>query len=339
MTSRQIKMNSLAARRVLLLGTLPLALAVACSSTTEPQSVVAPATDSTGTSDATPSAPRTLGSQPPLAEVPGSPEFASPRVPGIPSQAQPGVAGAAGVAAPAADRPDRRSGPIQPGITTPNPVPSQPTQPSYSVPANFRAIPNAEPAPAINWQNLHAPIPVTPVTPIAPPPRTLRLGDFTSTVPDEIPDDLLGTVNTNAANLEAAIATGGQSIGLEPGRADKVAAGVVGGAVVGGLAVGIPAAIAGAAVGGAVGAGIGFGVGIAGTPAGAALGAAIAGVPTGGAAAVPGAVAGALAVAGTSTLAGAAIGATVGGAAAGAAGLAVGGVSGGVIGGLIGANV
>lgn len=324
------------------LSSLPLAMAVGCSSAGEPVDVAGPRTGATGTGlpqgDTAPD-PRTSPSTDDSLQPPG---FTNPHVPASPTTGsgagQPGIAAGPGVRVPAGERADR---PVQPGVTTPGRLPRLlEAMPDYPVPANYRPIPDASvPAPPIDWQSLHAPVPVEPVAPIAPPPRTLRLGDFTSPVPDDLPGPVLDTVNGLAAHAEAAIATGGQSIGLAPGRADKVAAGIVAGAALGVVGASIPAAVAGAAAGAAVGAAIGFGVGVAGTPAGTALGAAVAGLPTGGAAAVPGAVAGALAVAGTSTAVGAAIGAAVGGVGAGLGAAVLGGVAGAAAGGIIGAHV
>src|SRR5690606_6646078 len=117
-------------------------------------------------------------------------------------------------------------------------------------PPQTRPIPDrSEPAPPIQPQQLHAPQSVEPVAPIAPPPRTLRIGDFTSPVPDEVPNDVLDGVNGTAARAEAAIATGGRSIGINPSRSDKIAAataaGAVGGAVAGAAIAGVPAAVVG----------------------------------------------------------------------------------------------
>ncbi|MET9492582.1 hypothetical protein [Nocardia sp. NPDC006630] len=344
MTRRNFDRKTGAARRAMMVGTLPLALAVACSSATEPQSA-APSSSANGTVTGPSSSSQTPGgaqapgaAQSPgaqsrgegLAQAPGNgataPQFANPRT------AQPGVA------APAtnADRLQSRPGPIQPGVTT-VPQPAAPgasggTSANYAVPPNFRAIPQPEAAPAINWQELHAPTVVTPVAPIAPPPRTLRLGNFTTTAPDQLPDNILNPVNTTAATAEAAIATGFNSIGINPTRSDRIAggtlAGVAAGATGGALIAGVPAAIMGAVpgaiVGAAIGAGIGAGLG--------AIGATV--LPwTLPIDAVGGPIGGALIGAGVGGAAGAAIvgipAAVVGGVVGGAAGGAGGGFLGG----------
>ncbi|MEU0546031.1 hypothetical protein ABZ319_39795, partial [Nocardia sp. NPDC005978] len=242
------------------MSSLPLAMAVGCSSAGEPVEVAAPRTGATGTGLPQGDTVPDRGAQPSAEDGLQPPGVTGPGVPASPTtgsgSAQPGIAAVPGVRVPAAgERADR---PAQPGVTTPGRLPRLlEAMPDYPVPANYRPIPDASvPAPPIDWQSLHAPVPVEPVAPIAPPPRTLRLGDFTSPVPENLPDNVLDTVNGIAAHAEAAIATGGQSIGLAPGRADKVAAGIVAGAALGVVGAGIPAAVAGAAVGAAVGAGI-----------------------------------------------------------------------------------
>ncbi|WP_245663575.1 hypothetical protein [Nocardia inohanensis] len=224
----------------------------------------------------------------------------------------------------------QRQGSVQPGVTTPvKPGPRV----DYVVPPNFRGIPQQQDAvPAINWQELHVPGPVTPVAPIAPPPRTLRLGDFTSGVPDDVPDNVLTPVNEAAANTEAAIATGFNSIGINPSRSDRIAAGTIAGAaagaVGGALAAGVPMAVMGAVpagvAGAVIGAGIGFGLGMAGaTVAPWTAPIDVVGGPIGG-----GLIGGGL---------GAAAGAAALGIPAAVAGGVAGGIAGGAVGGFLGA--
>lgn len=107
------------------------------------------------------------------------------------------------------------------------------------------------PAPPIVIEELHLPEPVEPVAPIAPPERTLRIGDFTRPVPDEVPNDILDGVNGTAADAEAAIATQGCSVGINPSRSDKITA------ATGAAVLGVPAAAAGAVAGGVLGSGYG----------------------------------------------------------------------------------
>ncbi|MBF6460271.1 hypothetical protein IU433_14615, partial [Nocardia puris] len=170
--------------------------------------------------------------------------------------------------------------PVQPGVTTPSapapaPTPEQPgvaapnqdnlTGPGPSDDAPVQHLrpqqrpapsPSAPPPPPIAVEDLHLPEPVEPVAPIAPPPRTLRVGEFSTPVPDEVPDDLLGGVNGTAADVEAFIATQGRSVGINPSRSDKIAAataaGAVGGALAGAAIAGVPAAVVGGVAGGAL---------------------------------------------------------------------------------------
>ncbi|MEU6563519.1 hypothetical protein [Nocardia nova] len=201
----------------------------------------------------------------------------------------------------------------QPGVTAPKPpTVVVPPAPDYVVPENFRAIPkNTEPAPPVQFNHLHAPEPVAPVAPIAPPPRTIRMGDFNAPAPEQVPDDVLSNVNTAAANAEASIATGFNSVGINPSRSDKIAgatiAGAATGAVVGAAAAGIPVAVVGGVVGGVVGSVPGAAIALAGAvptlgtsglaapaaiAAGAAIGAAATGLPAAAAGAVVGGVLG-----------------------------------------------
>lgn len=248
--SRQREVQSGASRRALrplIAGALPLALAVACSDASGPQQAAsAPIPGSAITQPAIPQSPTT---QAPVPPVPGSdtaPSAGDRRIPRY-SALQPGVSTA--ISGPAVSRP----APVQPGIVTEPPRPPV----DYLVPENRRPIPAPTQAPPIVVQELHLPTPVAPVVPIAPPPRTLRLGDYTQPVPDTVPDHLLDPVNTTAANIEAAISTGGRSIGIDPGRADKIAAGIVAGAALGAVGAGVPAAIVGGVAGAAAGTFIG----------------------------------------------------------------------------------
>jgi hypothetical protein len=252
--------------------------------------------------------------------------------------------------------------PVQPGINTPAPADEgrsdlgdfdgpETLQKLAPERPESRPVPEyTTPPPPVVIEELHLPEPVEPVAPIAPPPRTLRVGDFTSPVPDEVPDDILAGVNTTAADAEAAIATQGRSIGINPSRSDKIAAATVGGALAGAAIAGVPAAAVGAVGGGLIGAGIGagvgFAVGAAGTAGATAILAGAAAIPTAGTGAVATIVGGFVAawpIAAATTGAGAAIGAGVG-AAAGAAALgipaaAAGAVAGGVLGSGYGATL
>ena len=239
-------------------------------------------------------------------------------------------------------------GPIatQPGVTGPaqsqpgTGTPAPPPPPAAAAPASYsppqprevrngpspRPAPSQDPVPPVQLEDLHLPEPVEQVAPIAPPPDEIRIGQFSAPSPPWVPDEVRDTINNTAAGAEAQAATALDSIGIPPGRSDRVGGATLAGAGIGG-AIGAaiaaaPAAAAGAVVGGLVGgtvggiAGAAVGTvvtlpvvgtitsGVAGTAigaaAGAAAGAAIAGAPA--------AVAGAL-VAGT---VGAGFGAAVG---------------------------
>ena len=282
-----------AARRALVIGTIPLAFVTACSNSSD-QSVTAAGSDSS-------SAPTTsnAGNPPSTSHLPGpapTTDSKLPRTaPPTSSTVQPGV-----VSSPSDRLFSHSPGLTQPGVTQPKPPALVPPAPDYVVPENFRAIPqNTQPAPPVQFNHLHAPQPVAPVAPIAPPPRTLRMGDFNTPAPEQVSDDVLNNVNTAAANTEAAIATGFNSVGINPNRSDKIAgatiAGVATGAAVGAAVAGIPVAVVGGVVGGALGAGVtaptvaGIPLGIAG---GAAIGAAAAGLPAAAVGAVVGGVVG-----------------------------------------------
>ncbi|WP_157186481.1 hypothetical protein, partial [Nocardia jiangxiensis] len=241
--ARRFAVDSGARRRALVLGAIPLALAVGCSSGGQVSNSPNPAPAASGPSASShPSAPDRPGTAtPPQAEAPDE-----LRNPAVSSSPQPGVIG---LGAPNL----RTGGSVQPGVTAaPAPLPALigPVAPQYVIPRNFRAAPDTEAAPAIELGNLHAPTPVAPVAPIAPPPRTLRLGAFSTTVPDDVPDTVLTPANTAAADTEAAIATGLNSVGINASRSDKIAgltiAGAAGGATLGATALGVPAAVVGA---------------------------------------------------------------------------------------------
>lgn len=187
----------------------------------------------------------------------------------------------------------------------------------------------------------------------APPPRTLRVGDFTSPVPDEVPGEVLDGVNNSAADVEAAIATQGRSIGINPSRSDKIAAATAAGALGGAALFGVPAAVAGGVVGGAAGAAvggaIGFGVGVAGSAAATAGVAALAAAATGPGAPVtfpvtwaaesPLIIAAGAGAAGAGALIGAGVGAAGGAALLGVPAAVAGGVLGGAAGATYGATL
>lgn len=160
-------------------------------------------------------------------------------------------------------------------------------------------------APQESSPQLHLPVAVDPVKPIEAPKDMLRVGDFmVEQSATGLSDDDAEKVNNSAAVLEAQAATFWKSVGYEPDRADKVAAASVAGGVTGGLAgavaLGAPAAALGAGIGVVPGAAIGTAVGpvvgaaiipgvgffpgtvvgpVAGGAIGAGVGAALLGVP------------------------------------------------------------
>ena len=303
------------ARRVVLpaVGALPLALVVGCSSTTNNQADHSSTASVPTTAGTAPTEQSTAPSLPGTAITPPPDHEQQPTVVAPPTTSQPGVTPSMSNSLFGGN-----AGPVQPGVTPSMPQPGV-VAPNYVVPPDFRPIPEAEytqPAPAVDWQALHAPTAVKPVEPIAPPPRTLRLGNFTSPVPTSVPDKVLNTVNVTAANGEAQIATGMNSVGINPNRSDKIAAGAAAGAALGAVVAGVPAAVAGGVVGGVIG-----GV------AGAAIGGTVLAIPTLGTSLALGPAVGTV------------VGVGVGAAAAGIPAAVVGGVIGGVAGAAIGSAV
>ncbi|MTE14857.1 hypothetical protein [Nocardia aurantiaca] len=344
MRRRHREVESNLARRAIVVGAIPLALALACSNTNDQPAGAAQAGPNRS------AAPQPGGAQTPnTTDTPvGNPQpgaahqgdsdtgatasggvLPGPRL----NSAQPGVALPSGDQ----DRPGSRPRSAQPGVTTPNhPLPQPQSQPraDYPIPADFRPVPDHEAAPAVNFQTLHAPTAVDPVLPIAPPPRTVRIGDFSTPAPDQLPDSVLDAVNGVAADTEAGLATGLDSIGVNPSRSDKIAAGTLGGAAIG---AGIGAGLAGvpmAALGGAGGMLIGAGIGAV---TGVTIGA-VGGVAIGSLAPIDmvgGGIGGTLIGAGAGAVAGAAAlgvpAALAGGVAGGVAGAAIGGFLGGAL--------
>ncbi|MGW8813093.1 hypothetical protein [Gordonia terrae] len=165
------------------------------------------------------------------------------------------------------------------------------------------------------------PRPVAPVRPIAPPPKTLRVGNFL-VAEDQLKRDAPWltdrqrvSINEWSAYGEAKIAQGLISVGVPEDEASRQAAATIIGVALGGttgaVALGVPAAVTGG-VGGAL---IGTGVG-------AVIGSSMV-VPFPGAHTGPGAAIGAAA------------GAAIGAAALGIPAAVVGGVAGGTAGGLL----
>ena len=128
-----------------------------------------------------------------------------------------------------------------------------------NVAGGTRAVPDlAAPAP-IDPSTLHLPDPAHPVRPVAPiqaPENTIRIGSVQTPRPDFIDPQLTAQINDSAAQTEAGLAQGLDSVGFEPSRSDRIAADTLGGAVIGssvGNIVSSPIAGAGALVGGVAG--------------------------------------------------------------------------------------
>lgn len=208
-------------------------------------------------------------------------------------------------------------GPPQEAPYQPYTPPVTYTDPSYSSPGY--SAPNYQdsynPAPSRPYT---LPRPTAPVRPIAPPPKTLRVGNI---IVDEdqlkrdapwLSDRQRNSINAWAAYGESKIAQGLISVGVPEDEASRQAAATIIGVAVGGttgaIAVGVPAAV----VGGVAGAGIG-----------ALAGLAVGSFPAPGPQTLP------------SVGAGAAIGAGVGAVGLGVAGATLGAIGGGLAGGLI----
>ncbi|WP_194817922.1 hypothetical protein [Nocardia sp. XZ_19_385] len=246
-----------------------------------------------------------------------------------------GIASAATPLGEVADQPGVTS-PTQPG-TTPAPPPPPPVEPApvpepaYEQPpevrnaAPSRPTPSPAPAPPVELSELHWPEPVPPVAPIEPPPNKIRIGQFETETPPWLPPEVRDTINDVAAGAEAQVATALDSVGIPPGRSDRVSGATTAGLLVGGAAgatvAGAPVAAAGALVGGAIGGTIG---GIAGAAIGTVIPVPVIGTVTSG-------------VAGTAL--GAAAGAAAGALIAGAPLAAIGAVVGGTVGAGFGAGV
>jgi len=147
---------------------------------------------------------------------------------------------------------------------------------------------------------LHAPVPVAPVPPIAPPAGKLRFGDVQVEAPQWLDREQAIQLNDGAAVTEADIATFLDSVGMERSRSDRIAGEALGGAAIGaaaGAAVASPFALFGAVVGGGIGLAVGLPfapIGLAAGPIGAAYGAALMAVPLAGIGAAAGGTLGAV---------------------------------------------
>ncbi|MCX5042194.1 hypothetical protein OG921_03180 [Aldersonia sp. NBC_00410] len=298
------------ARRAVVVGTIPLAIAVAAS----------------GVAIADPAQPGTTTQSP---QQPGTTTPAQPGTSTTPSQP-----GATTTPKPqAAPRPDLEG----PGL-----IPDPPVLPSREIPTydsddysyndNAYYSEPAQDAPQEAGDDAApAPQPEVNLAPIAPPENKVRFGDFVTDKPDWVPPEAARSANRWAAYGESEIARSWNRAGVSPQRSDRLAATAtaagVTGAVVGagvGAVVAFPVSIATGAGGAVIGALIGGAVPCAITPVNAI--ACIGLVATGGAAPAVAAVSAA------SSAAGAGIGAVAGFAAGEAAGIAIGAVTGAVIG-------
>lgn len=216
-------------------------------------------------------------------------------------------------------QPHTQDQPQQQYTPGPGALPSPPQDAPYQPPVitpNYDTPYNPTPPP-----QLHAPRPVKPVRPIAPPPKKIRVGNFVTDIPKGMQQRDVNSINAWSAYGEAKIAQGLISIGVPEDQASRRAAatiiGVMGGGVAGAAALGIPAAVVGATIGLPIGAAVGAGVGaavgavtippfgVAGVAPGALIGAGVgAGV---------GALGGAVVLGGGAALLGAAVGGTLGG--------------------------
>ncbi|MCZ4581729.1 hypothetical protein O4158_22095 [Gordonia amicalis] len=248
-----------------------------------------------------------------------APALADPEQGGVIPESTPDQGGVAPEAPPVAPPPVSPPPQTPPPSYDPGPgvVPAPPQEapyqpyvaPTYNAPTYDEAY---NPAPPRAYT---LPRPVAPVRPIAPPPKTLRVGNV---VVEEdqlkrdapwLTDRQRNSINAWAAYGEAKIAQGLISVGVPEDEASRQAAATIIGVVLGGTtgaaAAGIPAAVVGGLGGAAIGAGIGFAVGsvplpgpqtgpstAAGAGIGAAAGAALLGIPAAIAGGVVGGVAG-----------------------------------------------
>ncbi len=219
--------------------------------------------------------------------------------------------------------------PAQPGTQTPAPPPpplvyveQPPAVRNGPVP---RPVPSPAPAPPFRPEVLHWPRPVRPVAPIKPPPNVIRVGEFQTPSPAWLPVPVRDTINNVSAGAEARVSTALDSVGLPPGRSDRVAGATLAGAglggAVGGAITGAPGAAAGAVVGGLIGGTVG---GIAGAAIGTVVAIPVIGTVTSGV---------------VGTAAGAAVGAAIGAVVAGVPTAALGAVIGGTVGAGFGTGV
>ena len=199
-----------------------------------------------------------------------SPAFAGPAFADEPEQGgvtteeptpDPGQGGVTNVPEPPAPAPEPEPVPDYPQGVLPSP-PQEVAPVIWEEPSGPPAG-TYDPAPS---GPIHAPVPTAPVAPkiVEDPAAKIRVGNFVTDRPAEIPRDYAISINEYSAYAEAKIAQGFRSIGFSDEEADRRAAAAVLGGVIGGVAgataAGVPVTIA---------------VGLFTLPAGAAIGAAI----------------------------------------------------------------
>ncbi|WP_075836457.1 MULTISPECIES: insoluble domain protein [unclassified Rhodococcus (in: high G+C Gram-positive bacteria)] len=156
--------------------------------------------------------------------------------------------------------------------TTPAPVPSPayvpeaPAEPIYwtAPPAQqpqYTAIPNYDygtgqytgntnyVAP-LDYSTLHAPVAVEAAPIYIAPPEKIMIGDYHLNQANWITDEDRERTNNTAGLIRSQVATAWKSVGVEPDRADRVAAAQMTGAVTGFIAAGAACAVPGALLGG-----------------------------------------------------------------------------------------
>lgn len=140
-------------------------------------------------------------------------------------------------------RPAAATDPAVPPIATPVAEPTPNTAaPAGNVASNRNAANGTRPVPdlaapaAVNPGALHLPDlahPAPPVAPIQAPDNTIRIGSMQPPRPDFVDPQLTAQINDSAAQAEAGLAQGLDSVGFEPSRSDRIAADTLAGAAVG----------------------------------------------------------------------------------------------------------
>ncbi|MEV5652962.1 hypothetical protein AB0L57_32325 [Nocardia sp. NPDC052254] len=141
----------------------------------------------------------------------------------------------------------------------PNPVASAGVTSGRNIVGGTRAVPDLAAPAAVDPSALHMPdlAHMAPaVAPIKAPDNTIRIGSVQTQRPDFIDPQLTAQINDSAAQSEAGLAQGLDSVGFAPSRSDRIAADTLGGAVIGssvGNIVSSPIASTSAVIGGVAG--------------------------------------------------------------------------------------